>query len=101
MAKINSIERITDKIHFLRKNHVLLDMDLAELYGVETRQLVQAVKRNLRRFPNDFMFQLSEKEFRSLRSQFVISSWGGRRYLPYAFTEHMAFSRADQNGDRL
>ena len=61
--------------------------DLAELYGVETRTLNQAVRRNLRRFPEDFMFQLSQKEFDNLKSQIATSSWGGRRKLPYAFTE--------------
>ena len=65
----------------------MLDSDLAELYGVETRVLVQAVRRNLERFPQDFMFQLSAPEFQELRSQIVISSWGGRRYPPYTFTE--------------
>ena len=66
----------------------MLDADLAELYEVETRVLVQAVKRNLDRFPEDFMFQLSKEEFDNMRSQSVISSnWGGRRYPPYAFTE--------------
>ena len=65
----------------------MLDADLAVLYGVETRALVQAVKRNLRRFPDDFMFQLSPDEAAILRSQTVISSWGGRRTPPYAFTE--------------
>ena len=87
MKKVTTGEQITNKICYLRKKYVLLDKDLAELYHVETRQLIQAVKRNLKRFPKDFMFQLSEKEFNNLRSQFVISSWGGRRYLPYAFTE--------------
>jgi len=65
----------------------MLDEHLAELYGVETRILVQAVKRNANRFPLDFMFQLSRAEFENLRSQIVISSWGGRRVPPYAFTE--------------
>ena len=65
----------------------MLDADLATLYGVETRALVQAVKRNLARFPDDFMFQLSFDEAINLRSQSVISSWGGRRTPPYAFTE--------------
>ncbi|OGL64775.1 MAG: DNA-binding protein [Candidatus Tectomicrobia bacterium RIFCSPLOWO2_12_FULL_69_37] len=65
----------------------MLDADLAALYGVDTRSLVQAVKRNLGRFPADFMFQLTSEEFDNLRSQFVISSWGGRRSSPYAFTE--------------
>lgn len=71
----------------IRGHNVMLDVDLASLYGVETRALVQAVKRNLRRFPEDFMFQLSHDEAANLRSQTVISSWGGRRTLPYAFTE--------------
>jgi hypothetical protein len=80
-------ERITSKIYLVRNQQVLLDQDLAELYGVQTKHLVQAVKRNKTRFPDDFMFQLSEEEFQILRSQIVTSSWGGRRYLPYAFTE--------------
>lgn len=72
----------------IRGLRVLLDEDLAHLYGVETRALVQAVKRNTRRFPEDFMFQLTPEEARDLRSQSVTSSkWGGRRYPPYAFTE--------------
>ena len=67
----------------------MLDADLAKLYEVETKVLNQAVKRNIERFPEDFMFQLSEEEFDFLRSQSVTSSqWGGRRYPPYAFTEH-------------
>ncbi len=74
-------------ILFIRGYKVLLDADLAMLYGVETKVLVQAVRRNLARFPDDFMFQLNEDEFQNLRSQFVTSSWGGRRYPPYAFTE--------------
>lgn len=80
-------EKITSKIHLIRNEKVLLDVDLAVLYGVETKVLNQAVKRNLNRFPDDFMFQLSSKEFENLRSQTVTSSWGGRRYPPYAFTE--------------
>ena len=72
----------------VRSQKVILDADLAELYAVETKVLVQAVKRNLERFPQDFMFQLSQEEFALLRSQSVTSSdWGGRRYPPYAFTE--------------
>jgi len=72
----------------MRKERVMLDADLAELYGVETKVLVQAVKRNIERFPDDFMFQLSKEELAILRSQSVTSSqWGGRRYPPYAFTE--------------
>ena len=82
-------ERIERAIIRIRGQNVMLDADLAELYGVETRVLVQAVRRNIERFPADFMFQLAPDEFGILRSQFVISSqWGGRRYPPYAFTEH-------------
>lgn len=66
----------------------MFDSDLAELYGVGTRVLNQAVKRNIERFPEDFMFQLNDIEFNNLISQFVTSSWGGRRKLPFAFTEH-------------
>ena len=66
----------------------MLDRDLAALYGIETKVLNQAVKRNMSRFPEDFMFQLTEIEFQNLKSQIVTSSWGGTRKLPYAFTEH-------------
>ena len=80
---------IQSRIVTLREQRVMLDADLAQLYGVETRVLVQAVKRNLKRFPEDFMFQLTATEFAGLRSQSVISSvgHGGRRTAPYAFTE--------------
>jgi len=81
------IETVERKILLIRGHKVMLDSDLAELYGVTTKALLQAVKRNPERFPADFMFQLSETEFLNLRSQFVTSSWGGRRYAPYAFTE--------------
>lgn len=81
-------ERILHSIHVLRGERVLLDVDLAALYVVETRVLIQAVKRNLDRFPDDFMFQLTGPEWADLKSQSVISSsWGGRRTAPYAFTE--------------
>ena len=80
-------ERIEKRIFLLRGQRVMLSMDLAELYGVEPRVLVQAVKRNIERFPDDFMFQLDIQEVRNLKSQIVISSWGGQRFLPYAFTE--------------
>ena len=66
---------------------VMLDFDLAELYQIETRVLNQAVKRNIKRFPSDFMFQLTKEEWDNLKSQFVTSSWGGTRKLPFAFTE--------------
>jgi hypothetical protein len=83
-----SVERIEKYIFLLRGQKVMLSTDLAELYRVEPRVLVQAVKRNIERFPEDFMFQLSKKEFANLKSQIVISSWGGlRRATPYAFTE--------------
>ncbi len=80
---------IASRILALRSQRVMLDAELAVLYGVETKVLVQAIKRNLERFPADFMFQLSAEEFANLRSQFVTSSsgYGGRRYAPYAFTE--------------
>ena len=80
---------IASRILALRSQRVMLDAELAALYGVETKVLVQAIKRNLERFPADFMFQLSAEEFANLRSQFVTSSsgYGGRRYAPYAFTE--------------
>lgn len=82
------VERITKTILFIRGSRVLLDEDLAVLYGVETGALVRAVKRNLERFPEDFMFQLSAEEWNTLRCQSGISnSRGGRRYAPYAFTE--------------
>jgi len=82
-------ERIDQAILMIRGRRVMLDSDLAALYGVETRALVQAVQRNLGRFPADFMFRLTKQEFDDLRSQHVISNAGsgGRRYPPYAFTE--------------
>ncbi len=81
-------ERIEQRIYFLRGEKVMLSTDLARLYQVAPRLLVQAVKRNADRFPVDFMFQLASKEFLNLKSQIVISSWGGlRRAAPYAFTE--------------
>ena len=90
MSRTNAIipaERIQKCILLIRNHNVILDKDLAALYGVETKALIQAVKRNIERFPSDFMYQLTDKEFEILRSQIVTSSWGGRRYNPYAFTE--------------
>jgi hypothetical protein len=78
---------IQKKIYELRGHRIMLDFDLAVLYGVETKVLKQAVKRNIQRFPADFMFELNYKEVINLRSQFVTSSWGGTRYKPFAFTE--------------
>ena len=81
-------ERVINKIYLIRNERVMLDSDLAELYCVETRRLNEQVKRNIERFPEDFMFQLTNDEFENLKSQIAITSWGGRRSLPYAFTEH-------------
>jgi len=78
---------IMEKIHLIRGQKVMLDQDIAALYGIETKAFNQAVKRNIERFPEDFMFELTPEEFEYLRSQVVTSSWGGRRYLPKAFTE--------------
>src|SRR5256886_14641366 len=79
---------IEKRIFVLRGHRVMLSFDLAALYGVEPKVLIQAVKRNSDRFPEDFMFQLTDQEFRNLKSQIVTSSWGGlRRAKPYAFTE--------------
>ena len=82
-------EVIEGKIYMVRGHKVMLDSDLAELYGVPTRRLTEQVKRNISRFPADFMFQLTSEEAKNLRSQIAISSsgHGGRRYLPYVFTE--------------
>lgn len=74
----------------LRGHRVLIDRDLAAIYGAATKRLNEAVKRNAKRFPEDFMFQLTDEESEHLRSHFATSSWGGRRYRPYAFTEHGA-----------
>ena len=81
------VERITSKIFLLRGEKILIDRDLAELYGVEVKQLNRAVRRNLERFPVDFMLKLNKEETENLRCQIGTSSWGGRRYLPLAFTE--------------
>jgi hypothetical protein len=89
-SSLVSAERIERAILLIRGQKVMLDADLASLYGVETRTLVQAVKRNVERFPSDFAYQLTAQEFADLRSQFVISKFeraGGRRYRPWAFTE--------------
>ena len=82
------IEYIQRLIYEIRSEKVMLDRDLAELYGVETKQLKRQVKRNIKRFPEGFMFQLTSQEFKDLRCQIGTSSWGGTRYPPMAFTEH-------------
>ncbi|WP_246862659.1 ORF6N domain-containing protein [Pedobacter sp. KBS0701] len=79
---------VVNKIYELRGLKVMLDSDLAELYGVETKRLNEQVGRNSDRFPEDFMFQLTDEEWLNLKSQFATSSWGGRRKLPFVFTEH-------------
>ena len=84
---MNELEEIRSKIYNIRGMQVMLDKDLAELYGVEVKRLNEAVKRNSKRFPADFMFQLDKEEWEILKSQFATSSWGGARTLPYAFTE--------------
>lgn len=91
--RVESVEQIESRILFIRDQKIMLDADLAELYGVELRALNQAVKRNADRFPEDFMFQLTAEEFSALRSQIVTLKTGRgqhRKYLPYAFTEHGA-----------
>lgn len=99
--KMVSAECIAQRIFFIRGHKVMLDEDLAQLYGVPTGRLNEAVKRNQNRFPKDFMFRLRKQEVAILRSQFAISSWGGRRYLPLAFTEHGAIMAATVlNSDR-
>ena len=87
MSSLVPLEVIESKIYRIRGHNVLADSDLAGLYGVSTKVLVQAVKRNIDRFPSDFMFRLNLEEYGALRSQFVTSRWGGRRYPPYVFTE--------------
>ena len=87
MANIVSVELVAAKIFTVRGKRVMLDRDLANLYGVETYRLNEQVKRNKNRFPEDFMFQLTKEEAMNLISQFAISSWGGARKLPYVFTQ--------------
>jgi ORF6N domain len=80
-------QKILSRIYVMRGEKVMLDEDLAEMYRVETKRLNEQVKRNMKRFPKDFMFTLTEKEYENLKSQNATSSWGGRRKLPNAFTE--------------
>lgn len=85
---ILSEETISNTIYYIRNQKVMLDRDLAALYGIENKRLNEQVKRNITRFPEDFMFQLDKNEFQNLKSQIATSSWGGTRKLPFAFTEH-------------
>ena len=87
MTDIVSVDSITSRIYLIRGLKVMIDRDLAELYGVETKRLKEQVRRNISRFPEDFMFILTNQEVRNLRSQIATSSWGGARYIPMAFTE--------------
>ena len=80
-------EIITNKIYLIRNQKVMIDKDLAELYQVETKQHKRQLRRNIERFPEDFMFELTKQEFDNLRSQFGTSNWGGNRYAPLVFTE--------------
>jgi hypothetical protein len=82
-----AVEVVATKILLVRGKKVMLDRDLAEMYGVKTKVLLQSVRRNAKRFPEDFMYHLTKEEVANLRSQIVTSSWGGKRYLPYVFTE--------------
>lgn len=101
MNQLIEIKDITQRIYTIRGVKVMLDRDLAKLYEVETRVLNQAVRRHLKRFPEDFMFQLSKAEFDNLKSQFVTSSWGGIRKMPLAFTEQgVAMLSGILNSDR-
>ena len=85
---MGNLQNIKSMIVKIRGCQVMLDADLAEIYQVETKRLNEAAKRNIDRFPSEFMFQLTQAEYDNLKSQFATSSWGGRRKLPYAFTEH-------------
>jgi hypothetical protein len=87
-------ETVSDTIRLIRGQKVILDADLAALYGVETRRLNEQVRRNRTRFPEDFIFEMTEDEFANLKSQSATSSWGGRRKLPMVFTEHGAIMAA-------
>ena len=100
-AKAFAEDIIEDMICFIRGQKVMLDSDLADLYGVSTTRLNEQVKRNIKRFPEDFMFQLTKEEFEILKSQFATSSWGGRRKLPLVFTEQgVAMLSGVLNSDR-
>jgi len=85
---------VVGRITVIRGQRVMLDADLAELYGAETRRLNEQVRRNRAKFPSDFIFQLTDDEFKNLKSQFATSSWGGTRKLPFVFTEHGAIMAA-------
>lgn len=106
MVKKNNVlvipdEVVMNKIYIIRGQKVMLDVDLADLYQVDTKRLNEQVKRNLKRFPHDFMFQLTQSEFVNLKSQIATSSWGGTRKLPFVFTEQgVAMLSGILNSDR-
>lgn len=87
------IEKIQQKIFEIRGQKVMLDRDLAQMYGVETKRLNEQIKRNMKRFPEDFMFQLTKEEFQNLKSQFATSSWGGTRKLPKFLRNKLPLSK--------
>jgi hypothetical protein len=95
LTAVSNVEQITRSIFVLRGQRVILDRDLGTIYGVSTGRLNEAVKRHAGRFPADFMFQVTAQELENLRSQFATSSWGGRRYRPFVFTEHGAIQAAN------
>ena len=91
----SELAKIKNLVYTIRKQRIMLDQDLAEIYGVETRVVNQQVKRNINKFPSDFMLRLTKKEYDNLKSQNVTSSWGGRRTIPFAFTERGAVQLAN------
>ena len=86
-TELMTVDNICNRVYVIRGQQVMLDYDLAEIYGYEVKRLNEQVKRNITRFPEDFMFQLTTEEDEILKSQIATSSWGGKRKLPYAFTE--------------
>ena len=94
-SQLIPLESIQRQIYLIRNQRVILDSDLADLYGVSTKRLNEQVTRNKDRFPDDFMFRLTRDEFQNLKSQIATSSWGGRRYPPRAFSEHGALMAAN------
>jgi len=99
--QIVAVNDVAQRIYTIRGLKIMLDRDLAELYEVQTKVLKQAVRRHIKRFPQDFMFELSYQEFKDLRSQIVTSRWGGSRYKPMAFTEQgVAMLSGILNSDR-
>ena len=94
---MEQLKLIQSKIYEIRGQKVMLDFDLAEMYGAETKYLKRSVRNNIKRFPSDFMFELTKEEFESLRCKNSTSKRGGTRYMPYAFTEHGVAQLADYN----